>query len=270
MHLSLDSFKRINGNTLKVIACIIMLIDHIAAGIMLPVINKGLYPDSISFDQIEFIYRILRNIGRSAFPIFCFLLVEGFIYTHSRLRYALSLLIFAIISEPFYDLTFYCKEDPFNINFIEVLAANKAGLSFRCNVFVTLLIGLLTIWAADRAIRLSKELKTPLFLSYILAALATILGIFIAEQVMCDYHGYGIAIIAAFYFLRNLEPLNLAGGYLSICSFSTEAYSFPGFILLLFYNKKRGRKLGNLKYLFYAFYPVHIGLIYVLRCLMFG
>ena len=75
--------------------------ENATAGIMLPVVRAGFYPDSIPFDTLNIIYKILRGIGRNSFPIFCFLLVEGFIHTKSRLRYALSLLIFGFISSIF-------------------------------------------------------------------------------------------------------------------------------------------------------------------------
>ena len=92
-------FRRLNGNTLKVIACIIMLIDHFGAAIILPLNNDGLLPFDIPFSQVKIVYDIIRAVGRTAFPLFCFLLVEGFVHTKSRLRYGLSLLIFGIISE---------------------------------------------------------------------------------------------------------------------------------------------------------------------------
>ena len=106
-----DGIKKINGLTLKVIACLVMLLDHLTAGIMLPVVKAGLYPDDIPFEKIKLIYDILRGIGRNSFPIFCFLLVEGFTHTKNRLRYALSLLLFGIISEPFFDVTFFAKKE---------------------------------------------------------------------------------------------------------------------------------------------------------------
>ena len=110
-----DNMKKINGNTLKVIACVTMVIDHITAGMILQAVRAGLYPDNIPFEKIVIIYDILRRIGRNSFPIFCFLLVEGFIHTKSRLRYALGLLIFGLISEPFFDVTFYAKQEVFNV-----------------------------------------------------------------------------------------------------------------------------------------------------------
>ncbi len=263
-------FKIINGHTLKIIACISMLIDHITAGIMYPVIKSGLYPDTIDFETLNTIYKALRGIGRTAFPIFCFLLVEGFIHTKSRLRYALSLLIFGLISEPFFDICFYAKKEIFNINPFEVLSANKEILGNHCNVYFTLLLGLLVMCGIEFSMNLVKTNRLTIHFAYLLSVAAAGLGIYLAEILHTDYHGYGVALIAILYVLRNYEPANLAGGYLLIINLGTEYLSFPGFILLCCYNKKRGRKLGRLKYLFYGFYPVHILAIYFFRCLLFG
>ena len=266
-----EGFKKINGLTLKVIACVVMLLDHLTAGMMLPAIRAGLYPDSISFETIKLIYQILRSIGRNSFPIFCFLLVEGFTHTKSRLRYALSLLLFGIISEPFFDITFFAKKEVFNINFFECLSANLDHIWDKCNVYFTLLIGLLVIWAADFFIdKLREKFPIPLWASYTLAGLACGLGILVSERIHTDYHGFGVGLIFIFYLLRYQSPLNLVAGYLELSFLGTEYYALPSFVLLYFYNHKRGRKIGNLKYLFYAFYPVHIFLIYVIRCLIYG
>ena len=266
-----DGIKKINGHTLKVIACVIMLLDHLTAGIMLPVVKAGLYPDSIPFERIKLIYSILRGIGRNSFPIFCFLLVEGFIHTKSRLRYALSLLLFGIISEPFYDVLFYAKKDVFNINFFECFSANLDHIWDKSNVYFTLLIGLLVIWAAEYFIEnLSKKFSLPFWVPYILSAIVLGLGILVAELARTDYHGYGVALIFIFYILRYQFPLNIVAGYIELSFLGTEYYALPCFALLYFYNHKRGPGIGNFKYLFYAFYPVHIFLIYILRCLIYG
>ena len=64
--------KKLNGNLLKLIACFTMLIDHATAGIMLPMIRDGLYAGGLTNHELNLIYKILRGIGRTAFPIFCF------------------------------------------------------------------------------------------------------------------------------------------------------------------------------------------------------
>ena len=262
----LERFRKINGNTLKVIACISMLIDHIGAAVIVPIVNNGLYNGDLSFDTINIIYKTIRGIGRSAFPIFCFLLVEGFIHTKNRLRYALSLLIFGIISEPFFDAAFYTKTDVFNPNIVELLKANSDVINNHCNVYFTLFIGMLVMWAIHGSFLLVRKLESRYEFAVILSGLAVFLGIFTAEKLETDYHGYGVALILLFYVLRTKEPINLIAPYVLLCFFNTEYLAFPAFILLFLYNKKRGRKLGKLKYVFYVFYPVHILLVYLLRC----
>lgn len=270
MSLIPDEFKRINGHMLKLIACISMLIDHIAAGLLLPVIKNKLYPEGYTFEQLSELYKVMRALGRTAFPIFCFLLVEGFVHTRNRLRYALSLLIFGLISEPFFDATFFAKKDIFNLNIIELLVTNKNILQDRCNVYFTLLLGFLTIWAADTAIKYLKKSHYSAITYYSVSIIVCLCGIWVAERMHTDYHGYGIALIFVFYMTREIEIVNLLSGYLAISTLGTEYLAYPGFILMLFYNKKRGRKLGAFKYLFYAFYPVHIGIIFFFRCVLFG
>ena len=270
MDIWADRYKRINGHTLKLIACAVMLIDHITAGILLQVIRAGLYPDSVSFDTMKLIYMILRGIGRNSFPIFCFLLVEGFIHTKSRLRYALSLLIFGFISEPFFDAVFYAKEEVFNLNIVECLKANPDHLAEHCNVYFTLLIGLLVIWASEKAMDFVRQFNWPMEVRYLVSAPFLLLGIWVAETFHTDYHGYGVGLIFAFYIFRDLCPINLIVGYVVLSLLGTEGYSLPCFVLLYFYNHKRGRRIGNLKYLFYAFYPFHIAFIYFIRCILFG
>lgn len=71
-----------------------MLIDHIAATVIIRILKFGGYNDGLYQ-----LYRVMRNIGRIAFPIFCFLLVEGFMHTRDREKYALRLGCFAAVSE---------------------------------------------------------------------------------------------------------------------------------------------------------------------------
>jgi hypothetical protein len=278
-HLS----KKINGNTLKVIACIVMLIDHIAAGIMLPIVRDGLYDGMLSNAELNMTYKVLRAIGRSAFPIFCFLLTEGFIHTRDKRRYAAGLLIFAIISEPFFDLTLYCKFDRYNFNIFKVLIENRELWFERQNVFFTLFLGLVAIGHIDRIraefgrIMPLSETEDPRLttvsgnvniVSLLLSAAVGTSAAILAQFIHSDYRWYGVTLIIIFYVFKEFDALCLAAGYFFISSLSTEYWSFPAFILMLFYNKKRGRDLGKFKYCFYLFYPVHLLVIYLVRCII--
>ncbi|MBE5831839.1 MAG: conjugal transfer protein TraX [Butyrivibrio sp.] len=264
----IERFQKINGHTLKILACLTMLIDHIAAGIMIPWAQEGIIPQHMSLDQLNKIYYAMRCIGRCAFPIFCFLLVEGFIHTKSRLRYACSLLVFSFISEIPFDILFHSQYEQLNIHVSEVFAANKDFFSEQCNVYFTLFFGLLTIWAIDRCYRLFKDKELPVYLNALTIAAFTSLSCFITIKINSDYDFHGILLIVIFYLLRNLEPLNLLTGYVAISSYSIEFWCFPAFLLMALYNHKRGPNLGYFKYLFYLFYPLHLTALYVYRCIM--
>ena len=107
----MEKKKGISGSTLKMIAIVTMLIDHIGAAVLarLLMVNGLGELDQTSTDAIvQWLsangalygtYTAMRMIGRVAFPIFCFLLVEGFLHTHDVKKYAMRLGLFALLSE---------------------------------------------------------------------------------------------------------------------------------------------------------------------------
>ena len=99
--------KRLNGAQLKIIAVISMAIDHTAIALIQNVLLP--YGDlaSGSIHTLQILYILMRSLGRLAFPIYCFFLVQGFLYTHSRRAYTLRLLLFGFISEIPFDLALY-------------------------------------------------------------------------------------------------------------------------------------------------------------------
>lgn len=268
--MNYTNLRKLNGNALKVIAMVIMLIDHFGAGLLYFAIKLRVYHCGLPYNTMVLIYRITRDIGRSAFPIFCFLIVEGFKHTHSRLRYALSLLLFGFISEiPFDTIVF--KKDVFNINLIEALSANRSTLFDRCNVFFTLLLGLLAIWGFESLYKLLNIKVIPEIIRNILSLVPGLICALIAYVIKSDYSYRGVFLIMFFYLFSNIPLLGSLFGYITMCTISeSEIFALPGFLLPYLYNNKQGRKLGRLKYLFYAFYPVHIFLIYLIRCLLYG
>ena len=96
----------ISGSALKVLALMIMLIDHIGAVIVVKIMNAP----GFDHDFWGSLYWPLRYIGRLAFPIFCFLLVEGFVHSSNVKKYLGRILVFAAISEIPFDLAITGKE----------------------------------------------------------------------------------------------------------------------------------------------------------------
>ena len=113
--------KGISGSTLKIIAMITMLIDHIGAAVCMRMMLaegfgdlNGAAEETIKawvtvHADLYSTYYMFRMIGRIAFPIFCFLLVEGFKHTKDAKKYAIRLFAFALISEIPFDLAFQSK-----------------------------------------------------------------------------------------------------------------------------------------------------------------
>lgn len=232
-------FRILSGSTLKILAILLMLIDHIGAaiiyqGYLLP--QAPLTPGTTAY-QVYTVYKIMRFIGRSAFPIFCFLLVEGFIHTSNRKKYGIRLLIFAALSELPFDLALY----------------DSVWNTSSQNVFFTLFIGFCVIWIIDCLGE--KPLLTPLIM---------ILGMGLAHLLKTDYSYWGILLIGILYTFRNQRGLQTLGGCLSLF---WEAPACLAFIPLNMYNGKRGI---SLKYFFYLFYPLHLLLLAAIRYLFFA
>jgi len=246
---------RINGFTLKMIAIVTMLVDHIGA---------GLFPDIIW----------LRAVGRLAFPIFAFFIAEGYAHTRSVKRYAVRLGVFAAVSEiPYNMLHSYRIFDPDSQN-----------------IFFTLLIGLLAIYGIGRLENMGGadyKLKTgtgadgklpkmpfadvrPLKLAVICVSMAA------AHFLRVDYGMFGVALIIGLHALRKNRPasliflaaanvfyglFNLIEGYLPLQSLAALSA-----VPLGLYDGTRGPRL---KYAFYAFYPLHIFVIMLIKLLIF-
>ena len=170
--------KGLSGSALKIIAIVTMLIDHIAATVIIRILKFGGYNDGLYQ-----LYRVMRNIGRIAFPIFCFLLVEGFMHTRDREKYALRLGCFAAVSEIPFDLAF-------NGKVLEV------GYQ---NVFFTLLLGLLTMMAYDAVMNQSRW---SVWKRTALSTIAILAGMFAAEFLSTDYGALGVLCIMVFYLFR--------------------------------------------------------------------
>lgn len=239
----------ISGYWLKMIAVITMLIDHSAATILERILVQMPSWAPATVDNWEQWYRLdllLRGIGRMAFPIYCFLLVEGFHYTHSRRKYAARLFVFALISEVPFDM-----------------ALNQSVLEFSYNnVFFTLFLGLRVIMAADWVMeRFSSDNLTSEIGRITLLVVIGMVGCALASYVIsCDYGASGVIAIYIMYLLRSKRELGFALAVVSLGVFSGELELLALLMLipLHFYNGTRGKQH---KYFFYAFYPLHLLLL---------
>ena len=239
----------ISGYWLKMIAVITMLIDHSAATILERILVQMPSWAPATVDNWEQWYRLdllLRGIGRMAFPIYCFLLVEGFHYTHSRRKYAARLFVFALISEVPFDM-----------------ALNQSVLEFSYNnVFFTLFLGLLVIMAAYWVMeRFSSDNLTSEIGRITLLVVIGMVGCALASYVIsCDYGASGVIAIYIMYLLRSKRELGFALAVVSLGVFSGELELLALLMLipLHFYNGTRGKQH---KYFFYAFYPLHLLLL---------
>lgn len=205
----------LNSFSLKIIAIITMLIDHIGA---------VLFPGEMVF----------RYIGRIAFPIFIFLLVEGFYHTRDVRKYEIRMLIFALISEIPFDLAF----------------SGTAFERYYQNVFFTLVIGLVMMDLMKRWEGISWKQVCVLIACLVLA-----------ELLCTDYGAAGILLIFTFYRFREKPVVKIIiTAVIALVCFAgvIECFCLFAFIPILLYNGKKG---PSLKYVFYAFYPVHLTIL---------
>ena len=261
--LPVQKRQGLSGTTLKLMACVTMLIDHIGAscleaGLLVPLIASGTFstdPAAASLLQLD---RVLRYIGRLAFPIFAFMAVEGYFHTHSFRKYALRLALFAVLSEVPFDLMY-------------------GGTWFypvHQNVIWTLLFGLLGIHLMETV---RKKQKTWL---YLLTALLVVLsGTVLGTLSMVDYYGTGVLTIFIFYFFRGrkwwclagqllalywvnvqllgglLYPVHIFGMEFEICQ---QGLALLALLPIWLYRGRQGYHSKPFQYACYAFYPVHM------------
>ena len=229
----LDKLRIFSGAQLKYIAFLSMLADHV---------NKALiYPFLSGEGILQHISDVFDILGRIAFPLFAFFLVEGFFKTGNRKKYLASLLIFGIISEIPFDMAL-------------------SGVFFEPNsnnIMFTLALMLITIWTIDilkeKMQNMSKYIWYPV--SFVIVGIMCIISMVTG----LDYEYHAIMIGYLFYIFYNKRVFAIFLGYLAIFK---EVWSLLGFSLILTYNGKRGKqnKLFN-----YCFYPVHLLILGILR-----
>lgn len=210
---------------LKIIAVTSMLIDH--SGYLI-------------FNRFSF----MNYIGRLAFPIFAYLITEGYIHTSNLKKYFFRLLIFAVISQI-----------PFMLLFPN---------EFTLNILFTLALGLLSITVYNK-------LKNKL-----LGFLFVILSAVLAQILHFDYGWFGIAIIFIFYIFKQEKTyMNI---FFGVTTFINYLYYFAKtsrieYLLIFLFctlslipiNLYNGKKGKSIKYFLYVFYPLHLIVLYLIK-----
>ena len=220
MNMTLKPEFGLSGSALKVIAMISMVIDHVALYLM---------------EHGTVLYGTMRCIGRIAFPVFAFLIAEGFIHTKSRYRYFFTLLGFAVISEiPWYLLN---------------------GADGTHNVMFTLALGVATLMVLENLLQRSIVLGFLWTLG--MSGLASWLGV--------DYEWRGILVIVIFYlFNGHGHSFPYSKDMQFFCTFALMMHygiigAVMAYMIIYLYDGTRGFiQVSIAKYGFSAFYPIHL------------
>ena len=200
----------------------------------------------------------LTCIGRLAFPIFAFMVVEGYFRTSNLKKYVRRLLLFAVLSEI-----------PFNL-------AMGSGVFYPVhqNVLWSFLISLMLIHWNEKT-----KAKGKLWVRILVGCLSVLLGYLIGIITMVDYYHAGILMVLVFYFFRGKKWWNYGGQLLCLWYINTEILGGFSYQLQLFgktyflvrqslallalipiwlYRGKQGYHNKWIQYACYAFYPLHL------------
>lgn len=276
----------LNSRNLKIIAMVIILLDHIG------------YFFVPAYGNTETLFWILRGIGRLGFPLYAFFIVEGIIYSRNIPKYLLKILALALGITLFQIIAFFSPlKDYFYIN-------------EAYNIFLTLFTGASTV----AYFHLKKYKHVYLLIPLLLMIITNSVGLFVPGTwhilLVNEYRIYGIAIILGFYLARRMTPrikemifVNYQGeknsfntseynqkinNYLSsisllfvnlvwyILSVTNEIVPFDGFqtysifagVLILVYNGTKGYQPVWFRWFYYLYYPLHLGLIAVISLLI--
>ena len=237
-------FGGLTSNMLRTIAVVLMLSDHIWATAM-------------SFGNW------MTYIGRLAFPIFAFQIAEGFVHTSNFKKYALRLLGFAVITEI-----------PFNLFY-----SSRWFNPYHQNVLFTLLLGLLAIRVIDNSRKNKTAKNIALSILWLgLICIASVIG-------FVDYGFLGMITVVMFYLFRDFPfawlaqlvgmvlinivffegqvfPIEIFGRMVEIPS---QGFAVFALIPIWLYGGRKGRSSKVMQYGFYAFYPVHMLILYLIK-----
>jgi len=239
----------LSSAALHILAMVFMLCDHLWATVV---------PGN----------QWLTCVGRLTYPIYAFMIVEGYFHTGNLRRYAGRLLLFALLSEI-----------PFNLMY-----SGSLFYPFHQNVLWTLLMGLGAVHLNEKARKSGKVWRRVL-----MAAVTLLLGFLLGFALMTDYYGVGVLTVLVFYFFRGRKWWCLLGQFAALWYLNVEVLgglvfeltllgssftvSQQGLALLALipiwlYRGRQGHHSKAFRWLCYGFYPVHMLLLHLLRGLL--
>lgn len=250
---------------IKIIACVTMVIDHSAQIIY-------------NVTESTKAYQACKAVGRLSFPLFCFILVEGFFYTRSRAKHAILLAVFAVISNPFYNFYSTVMKKGFVLGKTNFLSITEL------NILFTLLLGFLAIWLIDFVkYKNSDENGVSTMgqsvINWIVIIAVTIAACVIAYFINCMYAYSGVIMIVGLYLTRKkvvgqfiviaissllFSNFMISHGHVMVRLSPTIQWAAVFAIIpIFFYNNTPG--IRRWKYFFYVFYPVQLLILGLLK-----
>ena len=265
----LERRNGLDGFQLKLIALVIMTIDHI-------------YYFGCSLTDMP---EIMTLIGRIAAPIFVFFVTEGFVHTHSRGRYLLRLYIGGVLMQ-------------IGNLFVNICFPMQNGVIVLNGIFTTMAVIVIYLWWIENMRKAWREHRRGCAVLYALAMAAILLSIvpvqmplplsplavqlatiFVPSPVWCEGSVLVVLIGIGFYYCRNSKRAIAIFYTAFLCAvlalqclvaFDWEVVISVFFMwlalpLILSYNGQRGR---GMKYLFYVYYPAHVYILAIAASLL--
>lgn len=207
----------------------------------------------------------LTCVGRVAFPIFAFLIVEGYFHTHNLKKYVGRLFFFAILSEI-----------PFNL-----VMGSRIFYPIHQNVLWTFLIAIGLIWLNERA-----KAKGGWIRRVMTCAVTVVLAFVLGLVTFVDYNYAGVLMVLVFYFFRRRKWWHFCGQFLLMWYINVEVLSGYSYEVQLFgeshffvrqglalfalipiwlYRGRQGLHNKALQYFYYVFYPAHLLILALVR-----
>ncbi|MBQ7885825.1 MAG: hypothetical protein IJ313_02915 [Clostridia bacterium] len=220
---------------LRLIALLTMMVDHV---------GLALFPD----------VGLFRCVGRLSFPIYCFLIVQGYLHTRSIASYGRRLMLLAILSEIPFDMLIF----------------GRIASPVEQNVLFSLLLGLMALYSHD-ALNTKPLHASAAILALCLCAMAAnvsygwlsialCLGVRCAGESRAKLGIYTAGALLLYSLTLLLSRVTASWVLVSLCALF-------GIVPLLLYNGKRGARHPMLTFLFYAAYPLHIILLLIVRAM---